>query len=54
MEYAAEMDSGRWPAAEALQRWAGRMCLGVGRSVVNEVVQGDLDWWTVQGTGRIF
>ena len=49
LEYAAEIDSGRWPAAEALQRWAGRMCLGVGRSVANEVVQGDLGWWTVQG-----
>ena len=49
LEYAVEIDSGRWSAAEALQRWAGGMCLGVGRSVANEVVQGDLSWWTVQG-----
>ena len=27
---------------------AGRMCLGVGREVPNEVVMGDLGWWTVQ------
>jgi hypothetical protein len=49
LEYGAEVDSGRWEEAEVLQRWAGRMCLGVGREVPNEVVMGDLGWWTVRG-----
>ena len=48
LEYGAEVDSGRWEQAEVLQRLAGRMCLGVGREVPNEVVMGDLGWWTVQ------
>jgi hypothetical protein len=49
LEYGAEVDSGKWEEAEVLQRLAGRMCLGVGREVPNEVVTGDLGWWTVQG-----
>jgi hypothetical protein len=28
---------------------AGRMCLGVGRGVANEVILGELGWWSVQG-----
>jgi hypothetical protein len=47
--YGAEVDSGKWEEAETMQRWAGRMCLGVGREVPNEAVMGDLGWWTVQG-----
>jgi hypothetical protein len=49
LEYGAEVDSGKWEEAEVMQRWAGRMCLGVGREVPNEAVMGDLGWWTVQG-----
>lgn len=49
LEYGAEVDSGKWEEAEVLQRWAGRMCLGVGREVPNEAVMGELGWWTVQG-----
>ena len=49
LEYGAEVDSGKWEEAEVLQRLAGRMCLGVGRETPNEVVMGDLGWWTVQG-----
>ena len=49
LEYAAEVDSERWEEAEKLQRMAGRMCLGVGREVPNEVIEGELGWWTVRG-----
>ena len=45
LEYGAEVDSGRWEEAEVMQRLAGRMCLGVGREVPNEVVRGELGWW---------
>ena len=48
LEYGCEVDSGRWEEAERLQRMAGRMALGVGKGVVNEVVRGELVWWTVQ------
>jgi hypothetical protein len=49
LEHAAEVDSERWDEAEKLQRMAGRMCLGVGKDVPNEVVEGELGWWTVRG-----
>lgn len=48
MEYGAEVDSEAWEEAEVLQRMAGRMCLGVGRSVPNAVVMGEMGWWTVR------
>lgn len=48
LEYGAEIDAGRWTEAEALLRMAGRLCLGVGREVPDEVVRGDLGFWTVQ------
>jgi hypothetical protein len=48
LEYGCEVDSGRWEEAERLQRMAGRMALGVGNGVANEVVRGELGWWTVQ------
>ena len=49
-EYAGEVLGGSvWREAEVLQRRAGRMMLGVGDAVANEVVQGELGWWTVKG-----
>ena len=48
LEYGGEIDSGRWEEAEAFQRLAGRMALGVGRRVADEVVVGELGWWSVQ------
>jgi hypothetical protein len=49
LEYGAEIDSGGWPQAEIVLNRAGRMCFGVGNEVANEVIRGDLGWWTVQG-----
>jgi hypothetical protein len=43
------VDSEKWEEAEKLQRMAGRMCLGVGKEVPNEVVEGELGWWSVRG-----
>ena len=49
-EYAGEVLGGvGWKEAEVLQRRAGRMILSVGEGVANEVVQGELGWWTVKG-----
>jgi hypothetical protein len=48
LEYGSEVDSGRWEEAEVLQRKAGRRCLGVGNNVANEVVMGDLGWWSMR------
>jgi hypothetical protein len=48
LEYGSEIDSGKWEDAEVLQRKAGRRCLGVGNSVANEVVMGDLGWWSMR------
>ena len=48
LEYGGEVDSGRWEEAEQLQRMAGRMVLGVGTGVANEVVRGELGWWSIQ------
>ena len=39
---------GEWEEAERLQRMAGRMALGVANKVANEVVRGELGWWTVR------
>ena len=52
LEYAAELGKVRWGEAERLQLMAGRMCLGVGRAVANEVVSGELGWWSVEGRRR--
>ena len=49
LEYGAELEVTMWEEAERLQRRAGRMVLGVWRSVANEVVLGDLGWWTLEG-----
>jgi hypothetical protein len=38
-----------WKEAELLQIQMGRALLGVGRSVANDVVRGDLGWWTMKG-----
>lgn len=49
-EYAGEVfGDKKWREAEVLQRKAGRMILGVGDGVANEVVQGELGWWRVRG-----
>ena len=47
LEYGGELERGKWEEAERLQRFAGRMVLGVGNSVADEVVLGELGWWTV-------
>jgi hypothetical protein len=49
LEFGAEIDTGRWEEAEKLQRLVGRMVLGVGQDVADEVVLGELGWWTMQG-----
>ena len=48
LEYGSEVDSGKWEQAELLQRMAGRMCLGVGTTIPNTVVRGELGWWTMR------
>ena len=48
LEYGSEVDSGKWEDAELLQRVAGRMCLGVGTTIPNTVVRGELGWWTMR------
>ena len=48
-EYGAVVDAGRWEEVEKLQRLAARMCLGVGRGVADEVLMGELGWWSVRG-----
>jgi hypothetical protein len=53
LEYGAEVDEGEWEEAERLQRMDGRMCLGVGREVADEAVQGELGWWTMKGRRRL-
>jgi hypothetical protein len=47
LEYGSELESGNWDEAERLQRMAGRMILGVGNSVADEVVLGELGWSTI-------
>lgn len=49
LEYGGEVDSDRWEEAEKFQRMAGRMALGVGKGVADEVVLGDLGWWSIRG-----
>ena len=49
LEHAGALEEGGWEEAELLQRKAGRMVLGVGRQVANEVVLGELGWWSVKG-----
>lgn len=49
-EYAGEVFGGkRWEQVEVLQRRTGRVILGVSSNVANEVIQGELGWWTVKG-----
>ena len=49
-EYAGEiLGERKWEEAEVLQRRVGRMILCAGDAVANEVVQGELGWWTVRG-----
>ena len=38
----------KWEEAERLARRMGRAILGVRRSTVNEVVMGELGWWTMK------
>ena len=49
MEYMGELDYGPWPEAERLQRLAGRRVLKVSKAVPDEVVLGELGWWTIGG-----
>jgi hypothetical protein len=52
LEYGAEVDKGKWGESKKLQLMAGRMCLGVGREVADDVVNGELGWWTMEGRRR--
>ena len=49
VEYAGELEGGAWEEAERIQLLAGRLVLGVGKEMANEVVRGDLGWWTLRG-----
>ena len=49
LEYGAEVDSFKWEESERLQLLAGRMCLGVGKEIGDEVVRGELGWWSMRG-----
>jgi hypothetical protein len=53
LEYGAELESGHWDEAERLQRMAGRLILGVGNSVADEVVLGELGWAPVRSRFEI-
>ena len=44
MEYGVKVDSEAWEEAEVVQRMEGRMCLGVGKSVPNAVIMGEMGW----------
>ena len=51
LDYAVEVFGGmdRWEEAERLARKMGRAVLGVRKSTTNEVVMGELGWWTMKG-----
>ena len=46
-EYAGEVGAEKWKEIEVFHRYAGRLILGVSQATANEVVQGELGWWTV-------
>ena len=49
LEYGAEIwGPEKWEDAEKLQRNMGRRILGVRQNVNNEVVYGELGWWTLK------
>jgi len=49
LEYGAEVHGAKaWEEAERVQRWAGRIILGLSRRVPNAVIQGELGWWSVK------
>ena len=47
-EYGAEIVGGAWGEMEKVQLLAGRLALGVGNEVANEVVRGELGWGTMR------
>ena len=50
LEYGAEIwGGGRWLEAEQIMRKVGRILLGLSRTANNEVVQGELGWWKMEG-----
>lgn len=51
MDYATEVFGGLdgWEEAERVARKMGRAILGVRKSTTNEVVMGELGWWTMRG-----
>ena len=38
-----------WPEAEQIQRRMGKMILRCGEKMTNEVVLGELGWWSMKG-----
>lgn len=48
--YLGELEYGEWPEVEKLQRMAGRAVLGVGQEVPDEVVLGELGWWSMRAS----
>jgi len=50
LEYGAEIwGGGRWLEAEQIMRKVGRTLLGLSRTANNEVIQGELGWWRMEG-----
>ena len=43
----------KWEEAEQLQREMGKMILGCSSKMTNEVVLGELGWWTMKVAGRL-
>ena len=49
LEYGAEVwGGGRWIEAEQIMRKVGKTLLGLPRTANNEVVQGELGWWSME------
>jgi hypothetical protein len=52
LDYATEVFGGfkkKWEEAEKIARRMGKAILGVRKSTTNEVVMGELGWWTMKG-----
>ena len=51
LDYATEVfvDIERWEGAEVIARKMGKAILGVRKSTANEVVMGELGWWSMKG-----
>ena len=52
LDYATEVFggiTGNWEGAEKIARKMGKLILGVRKSTANEVVMGELGWWSMKG-----